>query len=365
MGNENSGKGIALDKKFNFTYKITNLINNKYYYGCHSSNDPWADGYMGSGNYLNRAYKKYGKDNFKIERLENFSNRKKMFEAEEKLITEEIVNDKNSYNLIGGGYGSIFISDSTRVKLSRQNKGRVHTKQSRKNMSDAHKNNNSSNTPGIVEQAKKLRGRTKETHKYIADMSNKMIGKTKKDTPHLVKMAEAKTGWTKENHSGTSSQAEKMRGRTKDTHSGVLSQSKKLTGRTKENYKYLKSASEKMTGRTKKNNFSVFKMALSKSTGIWVTPCGNFYSCNDAKNFLGISKPKFISWCKNRNNQLIKIRQSCTVIEKIPNYYNKTFKEVGFGFIPFPKECKSFENRKQFAINNNVKFDNNFQTIRQ
>ena len=42
-------------------YKITNLINNKIYIGKDTTSDP---NYFGSGLLINRAFKKYGKENF-------------------------------------------------------------------------------------------------------------------------------------------------------------------------------------------------------------------------------------------------------------------------------------------------------------
>lgn len=41
-------------KKYHYFYKITNTINNKYYYGVHST-DNLNDGYMGSGTVIRMA----------------------------------------------------------------------------------------------------------------------------------------------------------------------------------------------------------------------------------------------------------------------------------------------------------------------
>jgi len=49
-------------------YKTTNLINEKIYVGQHCSSA--NDGYLGSGLLLNKAVKKYGKENFKRETIE-------------------------------------------------------------------------------------------------------------------------------------------------------------------------------------------------------------------------------------------------------------------------------------------------------
>lgn len=87
-----------------FIYKTTNKINGKYYIGMHKT-DNLEDGYLGSGTYFSRALEKYGKENFEREILEYCDSDEEMHNAESRYITEDIVNDKNSYNLKLGGYG--------------------------------------------------------------------------------------------------------------------------------------------------------------------------------------------------------------------------------------------------------------------
>ena len=90
------------DKKYHYLYKTTNLINNKYYYGIHSTNN-LNDGYLGSGKKLRYSIRKYGKENFKREILYYFDNREELGKAEKNLITEEMLRDKMCMNIQPGG----------------------------------------------------------------------------------------------------------------------------------------------------------------------------------------------------------------------------------------------------------------------
>lgn len=93
-------------KKFHFVYKTKNKVNGKYYYGMHSTHN-LSDGYLGSGKNLRYAIRKYGKENFELEIIEFFLNRELLVEAEKQIITEEVIRDKNSYNISYGGSGGI------------------------------------------------------------------------------------------------------------------------------------------------------------------------------------------------------------------------------------------------------------------
>lgn len=81
-------------------YKITNLVNNKYYIGKHITKK-LDDGYMGSGKLIVKAIEKYGIENFKKEILFVFDNEIEMNKKE----AEVVVISEQTYNLCPGGKG--------------------------------------------------------------------------------------------------------------------------------------------------------------------------------------------------------------------------------------------------------------------
>ena len=85
-----------------YFYKITNLINNRYYYGVHRTNNI-NDGYMGSGVAIHRAYRKYGVDNFKKEILKYFDSEEEMYSYEEIFVNDNLLKDPQCYNMTIGG----------------------------------------------------------------------------------------------------------------------------------------------------------------------------------------------------------------------------------------------------------------------
>jgi len=66
-------------------YKITNLVNGKYYIGQHQTKNPYDD-YIGSGKLIKRAIKKYGLTCFIKEFLFDFDSFEKMNNKEKELI---------------------------------------------------------------------------------------------------------------------------------------------------------------------------------------------------------------------------------------------------------------------------------------
>lgn len=79
-------------------------MNGHYYLGVHSTSNI-NDGYMGSGNLIRKAVKKYGLENFSKEILFVFDNRKDAFAKEMELVDSSTLCDARCYNLsLGGGW---------------------------------------------------------------------------------------------------------------------------------------------------------------------------------------------------------------------------------------------------------------------
>lgn len=101
------------EKKHNYFYKITNLINGKYYYGIRSTDkEIEKDKYFGSGKAIQEAIKKYGKENFQKEIIADYPTRKEVSEHEVRIVTFELIQLEECYNCRTGGVdGYVFTED--------------------------------------------------------------------------------------------------------------------------------------------------------------------------------------------------------------------------------------------------------------
>ena len=93
---------------FGYIYLVRNKINGKQYIGQKHS-DVFIPEYLGSGVYLKRAVKKYGKENFEhINILEWCETKDLLDKAEQKWIDAyDAVNSPEFYNLAKGGIGTV------------------------------------------------------------------------------------------------------------------------------------------------------------------------------------------------------------------------------------------------------------------
>lgn len=94
-------------------YQTTNIINQKYYIGAHQTEDIF-DKYLGSGVALKSAIKKHSKESFDKLTLGSFKSKEIMFLIESWIVTEEVVKDKDSYNMKIGGFGGWTQSQESR-----------------------------------------------------------------------------------------------------------------------------------------------------------------------------------------------------------------------------------------------------------
>jgi group I intron endonuclease len=91
-------------------YKTTNLINQKFYVGKDTHNNP---NYYGSGKRLKLAIQKYGLENFKKEIIEVCDSIEKLNERE-KFWIRELNAISEGYNISLGGDGGDTISNNPR-----------------------------------------------------------------------------------------------------------------------------------------------------------------------------------------------------------------------------------------------------------
>lgn len=85
-------------------YEIKNKLNGNIYVGFHKTSNP-NDNYMGSGKHIKAVISKYGVENFEKRILNFCSSEDDMRQKERKIVNEEFVKRKDTYNLKVGGYG--------------------------------------------------------------------------------------------------------------------------------------------------------------------------------------------------------------------------------------------------------------------
>jgi len=108
-------------RKYHFIYKTTNLINGRYYYGMHSTDD-LNDNYFGSGARLWKAIKKYGKENFKREIVEFCEDREELVAKEKEIVSLNEIAKKECMNIKLGGDSGGFFSKEHQQKCSKAGK---------------------------------------------------------------------------------------------------------------------------------------------------------------------------------------------------------------------------------------------------
>lgn len=140
-----------LKEPYGYVYITTNLINGRQYIGQHSG-DSFDKRYHGSGTTLQKAMKKYGKQNFKTEVLEWAKTAENLNELEIYWISLfDAVNSERFYNITIGGealgageshpcYGKP-LSEERKHNLIAHNHNRVFSEETRKKISIANTGN--------------------------------------------------------------------------------------------------------------------------------------------------------------------------------------------------------------------------------
>jgi|LakMenE18May11ns_1017448.scaffolds.fasta_scaffold9729458_1 group I intron endonuclease len=187
-------------------YKVTNLINGKQYIGRDSKNNP---NYYGSGPGIINAIKKYGKENFKKEIIEECNDFDSLVKREEYWLNYyDVGKNPMFYNMhnsgIGNGAGENHpnfgkpVSDETKRKLRHAHLGRPKSKEAVEKMRKALTGRKLS-----IEHRRKLsnifggenhpnygKRRKKET---VDKIRNSMLGKKHSDETKQ-KMSRSRTG---------------------------------------------------------------------------------------------------------------------------------------------------------------------------
>jgi hypothetical protein len=161
-------------------------VNGKQYIGRDSHNNP---NYLGSGPLLKKAIKKYGKENFKKEVIEECSSFEQMVEREEHWLNYyDVGNNPMFYNLQNSGKG-VQHTYEIRKKIGAKSRGRIPSTETRKKMGlsrSGEKNGmygrvHSDETLKKIKQKRSLQTFSEETRKRISESKigerNFMYGK--------------------------------------------------------------------------------------------------------------------------------------------------------------------------------------------
>lgn len=106
------------DKLYCFVYMTVNLVNGKIYIGVHTTNCV-NDSYLGSGKLLNKAIKKYGRENFKREILKFTLTKKEAYAIEKQIVNSTFIKESTNYNMKEGGYGGgALLTEDSRIRMA-------------------------------------------------------------------------------------------------------------------------------------------------------------------------------------------------------------------------------------------------------
>jgi group I intron endonuclease len=162
-------------------YITENLINKKVYIGKQTVDTFKRDIYLGSGELLKLAIKKYGRENFKKSILEIFEMEEQVNFIEKKYIRFYRLGGKAEYNIADGGQGYKRYGKRTEEEKQKLRKPKSNTTNMKKPKSDEHRKRISEVQKGRIpwNKDKKLPSQSKEANlkrskaiseKYLNDL---------------------------------------------------------------------------------------------------------------------------------------------------------------------------------------------------
>ena len=115
-----------ISRKYNFLYKTTCLVTERFYIGVHST-DNLADGYLGSGLLLKHSINKHGIDNHNREILEFFDSRTALLDKEKEIVNKDLLKEPCMNRRPGGDGGDTFnfLSSETQEKMRELSRQRI------------------------------------------------------------------------------------------------------------------------------------------------------------------------------------------------------------------------------------------------
>jgi len=130
-----------MEKKINFVFITTNLLNKHQYVGEHSTNDincKATKNYLGSGRLLLKKTKQYGSENFERKILEFFPTKQEAFDAQAKYIRLYKTHvTQGGYNKDWtGGHNVKIWNEESRKKISKIQTGKKHSEEWKKHHSE-------------------------------------------------------------------------------------------------------------------------------------------------------------------------------------------------------------------------------------
>ena len=199
---------------YGYIYKTTNLLNGKIYIGQKKSTH-LVESYLGSGDLISRAIKKYGKENFKLELLEYCKDKSDLDKKEKYYIDLFKSQDINiGYNIADGGQGGD-LGELARQHISEAIKGTVRTEEQKQNISNTLKNKNYhlsdeqkqkisiANKNKVVSEETRLKlsiaNKNRPKESFLSGTKNKIVINNGVDIKYIDKNDTIPEGWVKGN----------------------------------------------------------------------------------------------------------------------------------------------------------------------